>query len=184
MPTPLWRGLHAPRPHVPARGALQRPGGHTGDLHCRRGRPARGRSQRHHRAPARGPLTPPARRLPPSAPAPPAAAPVPRRAHASVRRDHARHHRPRDRLLADRTGGPDAPAHCAAPTGTPSGPIGRPFPIRRAMQRITLDVILRTVFGMDDGPLLATVRERIERLLAGGTNPTIPPPPPPRDPGP
>src|SRR5262245_1690207 len=53
-----------------------------------------------------------------------------------------------------------------------SWPIGRPFPIRRAMQRITLDVILRTVFGVDDGPLLATVRARIERLLAVGTNPT------------
>ncbi len=52
-------------------------------------------------------------------------------------------------------------------------PVGRPFPIRRAMQRITLDVILRTVFGVEDGPLLASVRERIERLLAVGTNPTI-----------
>jgi cytochrome P450 family 110 len=65
-----------------------------------------------------------------------------------------------------------------------SWPIGRPFPIRRAMQRITLDVILRTVFGMDDGPLLATVRERIERLLAVGTNPTILLPPLRRDLGP
>src|SRR5262249_28697709 len=52
-------------------------------------------------------------------------------------------------------------------------PVGRPFPVRRAMQRITLDVILRTVFGVDDGPLLATVRARVERLLAVGTNPTI-----------
>lgn len=54
-----------------------------------------------------------------------------------------------------------------------SWPVGRPFRMRPAMQRITLDVILRTVFGVADGPLLATVRERIERLLAVGTNPTI-----------
>jgi cytochrome P450 family 110 len=53
-----------------------------------------------------------------------------------------------------------------------SWPVGRPFPLRGAMQRITLDVILRTVLGVDDGPLLATVRERFERLLAVGTNPT------------
>src|SRR4029453_466379 len=53
-----------------------------------------------------------------------------------------------------------------------SWPVGRPFPLRGAMQRITLDVILRTVLGVDDGPLLATVRERFERLLAIGTNPT------------
>jgi cytochrome P450 family 110 len=59
--------------------------------------------------------------------------------------------------------------------------IGRPFPFRASMQRITLDVILRTVFGVDDGPLLATVRERVERLLAVGTNPTILLPPLRRD---
>src|SRR5262245_24175665 len=63
-------------------------------------------------------------------------------------------------------------------------PVGRPFPVRRAMQRITLDVILRTVFGVDDGPLLATVRARVERLLAVGTNPTILLPPLRRDLGP
>src|SRR5262245_46001147 len=65
-----------------------------------------------------------------------------------------------------------------------SWPVGRPFQIRRAMQRITLDVILRTVFGVDDGPLLATVRTRIERLLAVGTNPTTLLPPLRRDLGP
>jgi cytochrome P450 family 110 len=51
--------------------------------------------------------------------------------------------------------------------------VGHPFPIRQAMQRITLDVIMRTVFGVEDGPRLATLRERIERVLAVGTNPTI-----------
>src|SRR4029453_13501248 len=53
-----------------------------------------------------------------------------------------------------------------------SWPVGRPFPLRGAMQRITLDVILRTVLGVDDGPLLATVRERFERLPPLGPNPT------------
>jgi cytochrome P450 len=52
-------------------------------------------------------------------------------------------------------------------------PIGRSFPIRTVMQRITLDVILRTVFGVDEGPLLERLRDRLERMLAVGTNPTI-----------
>ena len=55
-----------------------------------------------------------------------------------------------------------------------SWPVGASFPIRRAMQRITLDVILRTVFGVDDGPLFATLRQRIEDLLAVAREPDHP----------
>lgn len=37
-------------------------------------------------------------------------------------------------------------------------PIGRAFPIHPEMQDVTLDVILRTVFGLDEGPALARLR--------------------------
>src|SRR5438067_260081 len=43
-------------------------------------------------------------------------------------------------------------------------PVGRPFPIHDRMQAITLDVILRTVFGLDEGALLDRLRERLRRL--------------------
>jgi len=45
-------------------------------------------------------------------------------------------------------------------------PVGRPFPIHDRMQAITLDVILRTVFGLDEGEALARLRERLRRLTA------------------
>jgi cytochrome P450 len=45
-------------------------------------------------------------------------------------------------------------------------PLGRPFPIHHEMQTITLDVILRAVFGIDDGPRLVELRRRLDRFLA------------------
>jgi cytochrome P450 len=51
--------------------------------------------------------------------------------------------------------------------------IGRPFPIHAEMQRITLDVILRTVFGVDDGPRLVELRDLLTRLLAFAANPFV-----------
>src|SRR5439155_16409567 len=44
-------------------------------------------------------------------------------------------------------------------------PLGRPFPVHREMQAITLDVILRAVFGLEDGALLARVRDTLLSLL-------------------
>jgi cytochrome P450 len=49
-------------------------------------------------------------------------------------------------------------------------PIGRPFPIRPEMQAITLDVILRTVFGLE-GEDTRALRENLSRLTALATNP-------------
>ena len=45
-------------------------------------------------------------------------------------------------------------------------PVGRPFPIHERMQAITLDVILRTVFGLDEGAVLVRLRECIRSLTA------------------
>jgi cytochrome P450 family 135 len=44
-------------------------------------------------------------------------------------------------------------------------PVGRPFALRPAMQRITLDVILRAVFGAGDGDHLDELRPLIRDLI-------------------
>ncbi len=44
-------------------------------------------------------------------------------------------------------------------------PVGRPFPLRPAMQRITLDVILRAVFGLHDGDQLERLRPLVRELV-------------------
>jgi cytochrome P450 len=52
-------------------------------------------------------------------------------------------------------------------------PIGTPFPIHSYMQRITLDVILRTVFGLDESETLVQLRDRLIRLLSRATRPYL-----------
>ena len=49
-------------------------------------------------------------------------------------------------------------------------PLGRPFAIHPEMQGITLDVILRTVFGLDEGPAKRDLRAALIELLAVGSN--------------
>ncbi|HXA28363.1 MAG TPA: cytochrome P450 [Candidatus Angelobacter sp.] len=44
-------------------------------------------------------------------------------------------------------------------------PVGTPFPLRPAMQRITLDVILRAVFGLHDGDELDQLRPLLRDLV-------------------
>ena len=50
-------------------------------------------------------------------------------------------------------------------------PVARPFPIHREMQHITLEVILRTVFGIDEGPRLTRLRDLLVTLLDRATKP-------------
>jgi cytochrome P450/predicted unusual protein kinase regulating ubiquinone biosynthesis (AarF/ABC1/UbiB family) len=50
-------------------------------------------------------------------------------------------------------------------------PMGEPFPIHGRMQAITLDVILRTVFGMDEGVALERPRAQLAELLSLAANP-------------
>jgi len=45
-------------------------------------------------------------------------------------------------------------------------PLGQAFPIHHEMQRITLEVILRTVFGLDDGPQLTRLRDLLTEAAA------------------
>ena len=50
-------------------------------------------------------------------------------------------------------------------------PVERPFPLHPHMQAITLDVILRTVFGLGEGAEMDRLRDLLVRLLAIAANP-------------
>ncbi len=50
-------------------------------------------------------------------------------------------------------------------------PLDRAFPIHPHMQGITLDVILRTVFGLDEGPRMGRLRALLTRMLSFNGNP-------------
>ena len=45
-----------------------------------------------------------------------------------------------------------------------SWPLGTPFPVHPRMNAVTLEIILRVVFGMSDGPRLAELRPRLRRV--------------------
>jgi cytochrome P450 len=52
-------------------------------------------------------------------------------------------------------------------------PVGEPFPLHDQMQSITLDVILRTVFGLEDGAQMGALRASLLRFLAVATSPLL-----------
>jgi cytochrome P450 len=49
---------------------------------------------------------------------------------------------------------------------------GHPFPIHHEMQTVTLDVIVRAVFGIEDGPQLVELRRSLEHFLALADGPS------------
>ncbi len=51
-------------------------------------------------------------------------------------------------------------------------PVGRPFPVHPEMQAITLEIILRTVFGLEAGTL-AVLRDLLRRWIASALNPLL-----------
>ncbi len=51
--------------------------------------------------------------------------------------------------------------------------IGKPFNIRASMQEITLSVILRVVFGLDEGPRLEKLRHLLSSLLESIGSPVV-----------
>jgi cytochrome P450 family 135 len=53
-----------------------------------------------------------------------------------------------------------------------SWPVGEPYAVRPAMQRITLEVIMRTVFGVQDEDRRERLRRRLSTLLEWGSNPS------------
>jgi cytochrome P450 len=52
-----------------------------------------------------------------------------------------------------------------------SWPAGQPYAVRPAMQRITLEVIIRTVFGVQDDAKRARLRETLSGALEWGSDP-------------
>src|SRR5919108_64897 len=53
----------------------------------------------------------------------------------------------------------------AADRAIDSWPVGEPFPFLREMQSLTLDVILRAVFGVDEGPRLEELKRRLRTMI-------------------
>src|SRR5207237_1169261 len=51
-------------------------------------------------------------------------------------------------------------------------PSGEPFTLHPHLQAVTLEIILRAVFGLDEGPRLARMRERLTRMLELSSTPT------------
>jgi cytochrome P450 family 135 len=52
-------------------------------------------------------------------------------------------------------------------------PTGTPFELRPHMQAITLEVILRLVFGLSEGPRIERLRELLRELLAAASSPLL-----------
>lgn len=50
-------------------------------------------------------------------------------------------------------------------------PVGEPFSLHPHMQRVTLEIILRTVFGVDEGAQLEDLRDALTRVLDRQSNP-------------
>lgn len=78
-----------------------------------------------------------------------------------------RHHR---RLMTPPFHGQRMQAHAAAVQEVTHReierwPVGAPFPIHLRMQRITLEVMLRAVFGPAEGPRATELRKRVLRLV-------------------
>jgi cytochrome P450 len=53
-----------------------------------------------------------------------------------------------------------------------SWPLGEEFPIHSRMQAVTLEVILRVVFGVSDGPRLERLRDMLGKVLTETASPT------------
>ena len=65
----------------------------------------------------------------------------------------------------------DETVQAAAATEIDSWPLGEPFAIHPRMQAITLEVILRAVFGVHEGPRLDSLRERLATVLQETASP-------------
>ncbi|MGH2742576.1 MAG: cytochrome P450 [Thermoleophilaceae bacterium] len=50
-------------------------------------------------------------------------------------------------------------------------PLGEPVELHPRLQALTLEVILRAVFGLDEGPRLDTLRDRLTQILEFGARP-------------
>ena len=128
------------------------------DLHRRRRSPPSRRGRAHPRARRREQLRDPARRARPPRAAQADAAGLPRREDAAPRRHHAGGRRTRGRAW----------------------PTDRPVVLHPRFQALTLEVILRAVFGLGSGPHLDGLRERLTDPALGAQPAAMLPVPPAR----
>jgi cytochrome P450 len=89
--------------------------------------------------------------------------------HSLLLLDGAEHLRERKLLLppfhGERMRAYEQVMRAAADRAIDTWPVGRPFPLIREMQSLTLDVILRAVFGVDEGPRLEELKRRIRTMI-------------------
>jgi cytochrome P450 len=89
--------------------------------------------------------------------------------HSLLLLDGARHLRERKLLLApfhgERMRAYERVMREAADRAIDSWPVGRAFALLPSMQSLTLDVILRTVFGVEEGPRLEELKRRIRSMI-------------------
>jgi cytochrome P450 len=52
-------------------------------------------------------------------------------------------------------------------------PVGKVFPVHEPMQKVTLDIILRTVFGIDQGPRFKELADLLTKALAIAVKPGV-----------
>src|SRR4051812_20539421 len=52
-----------------------------------------------------------------------------------------------------------------------SWPVGEPVAVHPRLQQLTLEIILRTVFGLDEGPRLERLRDRLTAVLRFSESP-------------
>src|SRR5262245_54540033 len=85
--------------------------------------------------------------------------------------DGARHLRERPLFHGERMRAYGDVMLAAAERAIDAWPVGRAFPIHPSMQAVTLDVILRTVFGLEEASELEPLRRALGRLLEMLVNP-------------
>lgn len=95
--------------------------------------------------------------------------------HSLLLLDGERHHRER-RMMSPPFHGERMRAYAdvmreATERAIARWPVGRPFPLLRETQAITLDVIVRAVFGLTDGAAMAALTDKLRRFVAAAVNP-------------
>jgi cytochrome P450 len=89
--------------------------------------------------------------------------------HSLLLLDGAEHHRQRKMMMpafhGERMSAYGRAMLEAADDAVDAFPVGRTFPVHRPMQAITLRVIIRTVFGIEEGPQFAALSDALTRAL-------------------
>jgi cytochrome P450 family 135 len=95
--------------------------------------------------------------------------------HSLLLLDGAEHMRQRKLMLpafhGERIAGYRAIMREATERAVASWPVGEPFALRSSTQAITLEVVMRAVFGVEDAAAMARLHEPLKRFVDWGGNP-------------